>query len=103
MLVKNGRQLLTSVSRRGVPGTDPYAELLRVLGGVRMRRPYLSNLAGDAVRETRELEPADPEEPVRWWFRGCGRDCVWSADLLDSGGGDVEMSVLLALTRAMAF
>lgn len=57
--------VLTSASRRGVPGIEPYAELVRVLGGVRMRRPYLSNLAGELVRETKDPEPAEPAEPLR--------------------------------------
>jgi hypothetical protein len=60
--------VLTSVSRRGVPGIEPYAELVRVLGGVRIRRPYLSNLAGDAVREMKDdpVEAPEPAEPLRW-------------------------------------
>lgn len=58
--------LLTSVSRRGVPGMEPYVELVRVLGGVRIRRPNLSNLAGEAVREANDAEPPEPAEAVRW-------------------------------------
>jgi len=54
--------LLTSDSFRGVPGIDPCAELVRESGGVpRSRRLYLSNVAGEAVREM--MEEADP---TRW-------------------------------------
>lgn len=62
-----GSFLLTSDSRLGVPGMEPYAELARVLGGVRSRRPYLSNLAGEAVRDMKEepVDAADPPDPVR--------------------------------------
>jgi len=67
MAVVKGGLLLTSGSRRGVPGMDPYAELARVFGGVSRRRPYLSNLAGDAVLDMNEepAEAADPPDPVR--------------------------------------
>lgn len=58
--------LLTS---RGVPGMEPYVELVRVLGGVRMRRPNLSNLAGEAAREAKAPEPAESVETVRWWLQ----------------------------------
>ena len=98
VVVKSGF-LLTS---RGVPGMEPYVELLRVLGGVRMRRPNLSNLAGEAVREAKEPEPVEPTEPVRWWFRGPGRTFGCSEGLAKSADGVVELSVLLALTRATA-
>lgn len=54
--------LLTSESRRGVPGIEPYDELVRVLGGVSRRRPNLSYLAGDAVRDMKD-EPAEAAEP----------------------------------------
>ena len=57
-----GGFLLTSDSRLGVPGMELYVELERVLGGVRSRRPYLSNLAGEAVRDMNE-EPPDATEP----------------------------------------
>jgi len=69
------RELTSPSGRtRGVPGIEPYVELVRVLGGVRMRRPYLSNLAGEAVREmNEELEPIEPVEPLRVWFFWPGR------------------------------
>jgi len=40
---------------------EPCAELVRDMGGVRIRRPNLSNLAGDAVREI-----IDDAEFMRW-------------------------------------
>ncbi len=81
-----------------------YVELERVLGGVRSRRPYLSNLAGEAVRDMNE-EPADavePPDPVRLWLRRPGRVGNCSGGLLGSAEGDVVPSVLLALTTAVA-
>lgn len=59
---KGAQGLLTSVSLRGVPGMEPCAELVRLRGGVRMRRPIVSNLAGELVREA-----IDEEEVTRWW------------------------------------
>jgi hypothetical protein len=54
---------------------EPYAELARVLGGVKRRRPYLSNLAGEAVLEMNEdpVEAAEPADAVRLWCRRPGR------------------------------
>jgi hypothetical protein len=59
-------RVLTSESR-GVPGMELYVELVRVLGGVMRRRPYLSNLAGEAVRDMNDepVDAAEPAEPVR--------------------------------------
>ena len=99
-----GGGLLTSASRRGVPGMEPYAELARVFGGVRMRRPYLSNLAGEAVRDMNEepVDAAEPPDPVRLWLRRPGRPAGCSGCLADSAGGGAGLIVLLALTRALA-
>ncbi len=75
-----------------------------MLGGVRSRRPYLSNLAGEAVRDMNE-EPADavePPDPVLLWLRRPGRPGSCSGGLLDSTADGVELSVLLALTIAVA-
>jgi hypothetical protein len=68
LVAGKGSFLLTSGSRRGVPGIEPYAEFARVFGGVRSRRPYLSNLAGEAVRDINEepVDTAEPPDPVRW-------------------------------------
>ena len=84
------RYVLTCASRRGDErvGT-PWEELARVIGGVTMRRPNLSNLAGDVARETM----AEAEATRSWCRRG------WSGILVGSevGGND-----LLAFTRAIA-
>ena len=63
-------------------------------GGVNMRRPYLSNLAGDAVREMM------PEaEPTRWWCLCTGAlSCAFEASVSAACG----MGILFALTRATA-
>jgi len=93
--------LLTSASRRGVPGIEPCVEFARVMGGVRMRRPNLSNLAGEAVREM--IEEADP---IRWWCRWPGRTGAKSMDLVEGsevgpGAAAIERG-LLAFTKAIA-
>ena len=91
--------LLTSA--RGVPGMEPWVEFVRLMGGVRIRRPNLSNLAGEAVREM-----MDDAEPMRWWCRWPGRTGALSAGSLEDSaaeaGVDVGGSDLLALTRATA-
>src|SRR3569833_1807743 len=62
-----GPSTLTSDSRFGVPGMDPWVELERVIGGVSIRRPKLSNRAGEAVRDTTAEADA-----TRWWWRWSG-------------------------------
>ena len=67
VVVAKGGFVLTSKSCRGVPGMEPYDELVRVLGGVSRRRPNLSYLAGDAVRDMKDEPPeaAEPPDAVR--------------------------------------
>lgn len=90
-----------SVSPRGVPGIEPCDEFVRLMGGVNMRRPNLSNLAGEAVRDIRE-----DEDGIRWWLRWPGRtgvnSCGFGVWLADDATGGVAPSDLLALTRATA-
>jgi hypothetical protein len=101
VVVEKGGFVLTSKSCRGVPGMEPYDELVRVLGGVSRRRPNLSYLAGDAVRDMKDEPPeaAEPPDAVRLWFRRPGRVGIWSDDWLASEGCGL---FLLALTRAAA-
>ncbi len=58
---------LTSDSRLGVPGIEPWAEFERVMGGVSRRRPTSPSMAGEEVRVT----TAD-DEATRWRFRCSG-------------------------------
>ncbi len=78
---------LTSDSRRGVPGCEPWPELVRESGGLQsMRRPYLSTLtAGEAVR--------DVDDVVRFMSVALSTCFRCSAGLCRS---------LLALTKALA-
>lgn len=76
-----------------------------MLGGVRRRRPYLSNLAGEAVLEINDeaLEAApEPAEPVRlsWRSAGC---CNCSASLSVSAGGGVGLALFTVTNLTAAW
>jgi hypothetical protein len=80
---------------------EPWVELDRLMGGVKIRRPNLSNFAGEAVRDMIE-----DEEPTRWWWRWLGRASTGfrdpSAAGAEVGAGAALLRVLLAFTRATA-
>ena len=71
---------------------DPWVELERVIGGVSIRRPKLSNRAGEAVRDTTAEADA-----TRWWWR-------WSGTLRAPASVGVVLAwiTLLAFTKATA-
>lgn len=92
----------------GVPGIEPWAEFVRVRGGLSSLRPKLSNLAGEAVRFT-----AADAEATRWWWRfSCVLGVTGPAVVVVIEVVDVVVvvvpfalwcvTVLLTLTRAAA-
>jgi hypothetical protein len=92
---------LTSKPRTGVevPGV-PWFELVRDKGGVRMRRPNLSKVVGDTVRDmTSEVEPTRWCCVGRAWSVGLLVEAAACADVSDVGAGE---RVLFASTTANA-
>lgn len=87
--------LLTSECR-GVPGIEPCVEFVRLMGGVRIRRPNLSNLAGEDAREI-----IDVAEPIRWWCRRSGR--TGGSRVFEEEGSEVGAGVVVALSDLLAF
>ena len=79
-----------------MPGIEPCVELVRLMGGVRIRRPNLSNLAGEPAREI-----IDVAEPIRCWCRGSGR--TGTSSVLEEEGSEVGAGTLVGLSDLLAF
>jgi hypothetical protein len=67
------------------------------MGGVRIRRPNLSNLAGEDAREI-----IDDAELIRWWCRRSGR-AGGSRVFEEEEGSEVGAGVFVALSDLLAF
>ena len=79
-----------------MPGIEPCVELVRLMGGVRIRRPNLSNLAGEPAREI-----IDEAEPIRCWCRGSGR--TGTSSVLEEEGSEVGAGMSVGLSDLLAF
>jgi len=66
------------------------------MGGVRIRRPNLSNLAGEDAREI-----IDDAELIRWCCRRSGR--VGGSRIFEEEGSEVGAGVFVALSGLLAF